>query len=712
MPQQPAGKQRSANACNTCRRRKVKCSGEQPCRNCVRNKLDCEFGAGRQRYSEAYVQELRATVTRYETQIRELKRESPIPGSSTDGVALENTLGIEPPTPSGDVPPPPSYSSIERAPGPLFERRVRNLFHADANKDPDSPEHDPSEGHAHDAARDAPFTAEWNSTEELIRGIPAPSLPSEAESHRLLELFVSDMCITQHFLDQRTFIDNMTMLFQSPSARVKQMNTPWFTQYLLVMAMGKLVESQQEINTEPPGAAYFAEAMRRLPPLHSISEYGIVAVEILCLTTTYVQWCDRKNEAYFFIGTAVRLALTLGCNLPFAEQQCLPSERAHRTRVWWTAYMLDQRISAALGLPASVDDRQISFDLPGPAPGFGSPEALNVSVRIARATGEIMTSLYSNGALSQGDLVKKMRSILQSLYDTGRSIPAELSIDFKDKDFQVTRAGSALYLRLFAAIILCIRPILLQKVKDKVQATQKDITTPALSQLCLLCNEAALRTIRILTAMQQQEVAAPFAFFDLDAAFSAAFVLIMRGFAHKNDSQKPPPPELLKAMEVLEYLSDAGNKAAAHRLKEVRQFACHVWARAHFPPAKDDDVPMLEAAGSHEAPQAGEPNGMELAGRSRAASMGSQQAVVSPPDPSPSTQPSWDGEMFGRDGSSEPYGSDMLFGLDLNSSLGQDFSLEAEGIYASFNDPNLPLTGVDQLDWAELEKMMATGLGS
>ncbi|KAK1963240.1 hypothetical protein LY78DRAFT_585131 [Colletotrichum sublineola] len=53
MPPQAAVKARSANACNTCRRRKVKCSGEHPCRNCARNNLDCEFGDGRKRYSES-----------------------------------------------------------------------------------------------------------------------------------------------------------------------------------------------------------------------------------------------------------------------------------------------------------------------------------------------------------------------------------------------------------------------------------------------------------------------------------------------------------------------------------------------------------------------------------------------------------------------------------------------------------------------------------
>lgn len=42
------------------------------------------------------------------------------------------------------------------------------------------------------------------------------------------------------------------------------------------------------------------------------------------------------------IGLAMRLAIAFGCNLPENEQACLPSQRAHRVRLWWTVYMLDR----------------------------------------------------------------------------------------------------------------------------------------------------------------------------------------------------------------------------------------------------------------------------------------------------------------------------------------------------------------------------------
>lgn len=34
-----------------------------------------------------------------------------------------------------------------------------------------------------------------------------------------------------------------------------------------------------------------------------------------------------------------------------------------------------------------------------------------------------------------------------------------------------------------------------------------------------------------------------------------------------------------------------------------------------------------------------------------------------------------------------------------------DLGAEMGGIYSSYNDPTLPLTGIDELDWAEVGKM-------
>jgi hypothetical protein len=62
--------------CETCRRRKVKCSGEQPCRACIKHNWECIFGhTGRRRYSEACVPgpfSVLANTDRYSSQVKQL----------------------------------------------------------------------------------------------------------------------------------------------------------------------------------------------------------------------------------------------------------------------------------------------------------------------------------------------------------------------------------------------------------------------------------------------------------------------------------------------------------------------------------------------------------------------------------------------------------------------------------------------------------------
>lgn len=133
--------------------------------------------------------------------------------------------------------------------------------------------------------------------------IPSPVLLSKDESYRLFDVFNSLMGVNQHYLDPRAFSDSIILLYQSDATRMSQMQTMWYTQYLLVMAMGMLIGSPSRGDDDkPPGNAYFAEAMRRLPPLHQLGSQGVICVEILCLITLYLQWCDRKHDAYLYVS--------------------------------------------------------------------------------------------------------------------------------------------------------------------------------------------------------------------------------------------------------------------------------------------------------------------------------------------------------------------------------------------------------------------------
>lgn len=192
---------------------------------------------------------------------------------------------------------------------------------------------------------------------DLVGDNAGVTFPSLEESQHLLGQFLFYLGVNQHFFDPRSFSDDLMLLFQNAETRREQMSSPWFIEYLLVMAMAKMMDVKHS-TSKPPGSNLFAEAMNRLPPLHQMGREGVIVVEILTLITTYLQWTDHKHDAYLYvsepkgptkpdnnqkqIGVALRLAIALGCNLGESEQRCLPSQSAHRLRLWWTVFMLDR----------------------------------------------------------------------------------------------------------------------------------------------------------------------------------------------------------------------------------------------------------------------------------------------------------------------------------------------------------------------------------
>ena len=317
--------------------------------------------------------------------------------------------------------------------------------------------------------------------------------------------------------------------------------------------------------------------------------------------------------------------------------------------------------------------------------------------------------------------MKRLEKTLQSLYETQRSIPSQYTIDFDKPRIKVTRTGASLYLLLFQvshptvyrlppysppnpqAIILCVRPMILQRVKDRIESKRESrpqpAKSPAMTRLCNACRDAALKSLRVLSALrrEQDQNRAQFGCFDLDATFSAAFILVMKGFLDISDPKKPPDG-LSEAADVLQYLSKAGNKGAEKRLEELRQFCYHVWS----PDNMSDEWGWLKGAYASRPGSTTTPSGMgpPTVESGSAASVGNnpQQLAETPSTSAGQLTPGVPGWPNWQD---NPGGW-----MDLEN-FQTDLSMEMGDIYSCYNDPNLPLTGIDELDWQEVGKMFS-----
>ncbi|THV64073.1 hypothetical protein D6D27_10537, partial [Aureobasidium pullulans] len=232
--------------------------------------------------------------------------------------------------------------------------------------------------------------------------------------------------------------------------------------------------------------------------------------------------------------------------------------------------------------------------MPSPSVAFQSPVALTINIRIAKTTGEIvlLKALYKSTATTHIELVQNIQNMLRTLFDIGQSFPPELVIDFASSPVRLTRTAASLHLMLYQAILLCIRPVVLQQVHQKLRESTEDRqVSPIVLKLTRTCEEAAMKCVVVLSRLKQDNMIvrvrlAPFAhgktarfgFFDLDATFSAAFVLIMLRI--EDGKSLRPPEEILEACRVLQYLSIAGNRMAGRRLRDINDFCTRVWPTA------------------------------------------------------------------------------------------------------------------------------------
>ncbi|BCR91509.1 Zn(II)2Cys6 transcription factor domain-containing protein [Aspergillus chevalieri] len=263
-----ASNPRSSNACETCRRRKVKCSGEQPCDACVKHGWECAFGrTGRRRYSEAHVQRLLERIQSYEERygtdcngcsasppvapVDNPHRPPPQPGPVTLGYNAASDQ------PQESIPYEDSVTGISPATdltsGPAFESQVRFLL--------DLSKPCPSPASVIYSSQRIPCgsRAQWASVRTLLNHTDEPPIPSLEASQQLLDQFLFYLGVSKHFFDSRSFSDSMVLLFQTPESREQQKRTSWFTEYLLVMAMAKLMDVEPS-SCQPPGSDLFAEA--------------------------------------------------------------------------------------------------------------------------------------------------------------------------------------------------------------------------------------------------------------------------------------------------------------------------------------------------------------------------------------------------------------------------------------------------------------------
>ncbi|KAF4472492.1 fungal specific transcription factor domain-containing [Fusarium albosuccineum] len=510
-----------------------------------------------------------------------------------------------------------------------------------------------------------------------------PQLPPEEEAFRLLETISFFIGQTQSHYDSRELSDRVGLLYENPDNSALGHDL-WYMEVVLVLAIGKLFAADVDHESQRfPGSKLFEFVEQRFPSMSAQYRHGRLAVEVNALMSMYLQMTNRKEEAHLYINSALRLAVLHGYHQGNVGRKLLRSEKVHINRLWWTIYMQERRLAAATGTPFGINDDAISIPLPPDAPEFPSGAATRTNVKIARVTGEVISILYGTKFKREEDFVHNAQQIIKSLSEIAKEIPSEQSLTLSGITSELAlRTSGSLHLMLYQLIL------------SGNQQPSDELSTGSRTTMSKTCTEAARRLLRVIIALRNKDALAIFGFFDCDAIFSAAFIMLLAKIfdsACEPDQRINPAPGLQEAMEMLQYLADRGNAYARQRFREVQSVWGHLSAILQVPNMLDRNISPpneLNRAADGEANRHTQLTDLPEANPA-------QNDASLPNGYHPS---SWDTLMWNNP-DMWPH-SMNLTGELADLPLGDSF----DQYQALFNDPDWALTGQDVGDFAELRK--------
>lgn len=136
--------------------------------------------------------------------------------------------------------------------------------------------------------------------QSLISSYSIPTLPSEEEAYRLLDSVLFYFDETQHLFDARDASDQLAIIYEDPQESL-QSPSIGFLQALLIFALGRLLRGESDAPNSPPGFALFNHALDLLPCPSELRAHGIAGIEVLAITTVYLQNIDRRDDAASYV---------------------------------------------------------------------------------------------------------------------------------------------------------------------------------------------------------------------------------------------------------------------------------------------------------------------------------------------------------------------------------------------------------------------------
>jgi proline utilization trans-activator len=346
-----------------------------------------------------------------------------------------------------------------------------------------------------------------------------------------------------------------------------------YCQTLLVLAFGQLYSVNQWSGFDgPPGFDFFTQALQYLPDMYE--EGSVLFVGVLALIGYFMQNLNRRDAAFLYVGTALRMAISLALHQEVLDPRLDETSKEQRRRIWWSVYSLDRILCIKGGNPLTIDDQDIAVKLPSrldKEPEYCPAVCLRHYTQLSRILGRVMKTVYRKTPKSGSTLMASVSEIMTSLSTWHRDLPSELRFD-PDK-LHVSRESVSTFLHYHQCINLTARPLLFHVVEKRLQGSASELgrdwkegLSPTTIAVISMCVSAAKDSVTMMTLAAKKNLVATYGYMDGEHAFSAAIVLVMVCVAFP--ATRSDIASMDQALELLRGMAEKGNTyiAARHQL--------------------------------------------------------------------------------------------------------------------------------------------------
>ncbi|EGW33257.1 uncharacterized protein SPAPADRAFT_66239 [Spathaspora passalidarum NRRL Y-27907] len=543
-----------SRACDTCKQRKMKCNGEQPCHYCRGKSLSCSYFK-----IDGRTLKHKPATTKGKTRSTDMKTSI---SSSSSG----NSDDVTPPSPIS-IPPPnvisPSPEKItklsSREPSPQSKASLtvigQSLQKALANDNDNTTilnvlnsNHESNEGLPNLNGRHTRLLYTQTGDMRFFGESSALSLLSECRSlfkDTLGPSVFTDDPGQEYIIDESTDFTKPTIPVQLPPKDTavilidlfkKNINNTFYvfnmnhfnkkvfqetynnpvgatTRRLcllhLVFAIGALfAEYTPNMNLNLPESTMFLESAQALMR-SNIYDGKLWMVEANFLKYFYYQACCNRSSSWINLGTAIRLAQALGLHRKVINSRFADKEiQIHRRRLWRSLYVCDCVSSVNLGRPLLVsgydyDDSDYIIQDDNATP----EEKLRIMCQKATSdsaviNGRIVENIFKDGRIN----IKRAHLLSMELKIWSMQLPQQLQLNSALEKQLEQGTNSNNYLLVFVhlgqlyGIMALTRPFLVYVVTRKVKPeTESQIAgEESLMSFCKACIKASVLVIKLL----------------------------------------------------------------------------------------------------------------------------------------------------------------------------------------------------------------------